>query len=71
MKKHKATIFKGGIHFQPEENCGLRVYDVTGRLVVDQTLYKGSKYFHPLPSGVYFLRFNSEGGLECKKVVVY
>ncbi len=70
-KNPKATIFKGGIEFLPEENCGVRVYDATGRLVVDQTLCKGSKYFHPLPSGVYFLRFNSECGLECKKVVVY
>lgn len=65
-----ASILRSGIEFVSQKDVSLEIYDITGRLIVRQTLYKGSKYFCSLPSGVYFLRLNSEGRTEGKKVII-
>lgn len=64
------TIFKGGIEFVPQENCGLKVYDVMGRLVIERILHQKQKVFIPLQPGVYFLRV--EGGKDgvIKKIII-
>lgn len=66
----KATISRGGIDFLPEENCGLKVYDVTGRMVVEQRFKGGGKKVDiKLQPGVYFLKVEGRKA-EIKKIIV-
>jgi len=70
-KKNKnATIFKGGIEFLPDEDCGVKVYDVSGRMKVEKTFQRGKKEYIPLQPGVYFLRFEGKNR-TVKKVVIF
>ena len=69
-KEKGATIFKGGIEFLPEEDCGLKVYDVSGRVVVDRILQSGKRESIRLLSGVYFIVIEGENGKRVKKVIV-
>ncbi|MEO0136960.1 MAG: SBBP repeat-containing protein, partial [candidate division WOR-3 bacterium] len=65
-----ATIFKGGIEFIPQEDCGLKVYDVMGRVVVNKPFSSGKKEIIKLQPGVYFLRISSAEKVEHRKIVV-
>jgi len=65
-----ATVFKDGVEFLPQENCGLKVYNVLGRMVVNQVLHQNQKAFIPLQPGVYFM-WVEEGKREViKKVII-
>jgi len=70
MRNLSATIFKGSIDFLPKENCGLKVYNVTGRMVVNQMLQHGKKEHIKLQPGVYFLRIEEEKNQVTKKVII-
>jgi hypothetical protein len=69
-KKEGATIFKGGIDFLPDEDCGLKVYDVSGRVLVDRILQSGKRESIRLLSGVYFIVIEGKNGKRVKKVIV-
>jgi hypothetical protein len=69
-KGKNATIFKGGIEFLPDEDCGVKVYDVSGRMVVDRILQSGKRESIRLLSGVYFIVIEGEHGKRVKKVIV-
>jgi len=64
------SILRGGIELFPRKDGNLEIYDVLGRLVVRQTLCKGSKYFCPLSTGVYFVKLTSEGKTAGRKVII-
>jgi|GEM_PF-3030809 len=66
-----ATIFKGGIEFLPEEDCGLKVYDVSGRVKVEKTFLRGKREYIPLQPGVYFLRVGGREDVIIKKVIIF
>ncbi len=70
-KEKGATIFKGGIEFLPDEDCGLRIYDVSGRMKVEKTFQRGKKEYIPLQPGVYFLRVEGKDDRIDKKVIVF
>ncbi len=65
-----ATIFKGAIHFMPEEDCGIKVYDVMGRVVVNKILRSGKKESIKLQPGVHFLRVEEGKNQVTKKVII-
>jgi hypothetical protein len=69
-KKEGATIFKGGIEFLPDEDCGLKVYDVSGRMLVDRILQSGKRESIRLLSGVYFIVIEGKNAKRVKKVIV-
>ncbi|MEO0190640.1 MAG: SBBP repeat-containing protein, partial [candidate division WOR-3 bacterium] len=69
-KNHRPTIFKGVIEFIPQEDCGVKVFDVMGRMVVNKALQSGRKECIKLRSGVYFMRINSAEKVESRKIVV-
>ncbi len=70
VKNHRATISKGGIEFLPQEDCGIKVYDVMGRLVVNRILRSGKKEIIKLQPGVYFLRVEGEKERGIRKVII-
>ncbi|MEO0127743.1 MAG: T9SS type A sorting domain-containing protein, partial [candidate division WOR-3 bacterium] len=65
-----ATIFKGGIEFIPQEDCGLRVYDVMGRMVVNKVLQSGRNECIKLGSGVYFILIEERQNKKILKKVI-
>ncbi|MEO0128040.1 MAG: SBBP repeat-containing protein [candidate division WOR-3 bacterium] len=69
-KNHCSAIFKDGIEFLPQADCGLEVYDVMGRMVVNKALQSGRKECIKLRSGVYFMCINSAEKMEHRKIVV-
>jgi len=69
-RNFNAIILKGGMDFAAQENCGLKVYDVTGRIVVNWMLQQNQKTFISLPSGVYFMKVEGRKNETIKKIII-
>ena len=69
-RNYSPTIFKQGIDFLSQENCGLKSYDVTGRKVANQNLQHDKKEYIKLQPGVYFLRVEKGKNQVTKKIII-
>ncbi|OPX17411.1 hypothetical protein BXT86_06675 [candidate division WOR-3 bacterium 4484_100] len=65
-----STIFQGGLSFLPSEDGEIRVYDVSGKVVIRDYFKQSRKVFYPLSAGVYFLKIDSGDRIKTKKIVV-
>ena len=65
-----STIFQGGLSFLPSEDGEIRVYDVSGKVVIRDYFKQNRKVFYPLSAGVYFVWLYTDKETRVEKVVL-
>lgn len=62
---HSKMLFVNSIY-----NAHLSIFDINGRLVISQPIFRGTSIIQLQIAGVYFVRINWNKGLITKKVIV-